>query len=213
MSDLLVRFDSFILPTNEYDCVYAWTTLGNIVTDRLTEDADFGKKNYLFRRSSFWSWRLCKQAKLSHLWHKKPARIHWKRVSVWCSFWSRGIIGPFFFENEQGKAVTVNGDNYRTMLNEFLFTNIEEENIGNIWFQQDGATCHTAEATLDVLRPVFEDRIISRSADVVWPPRSCDLTPSDYYLWGAFKDKSYDNWSFKGQYSWSHWWNAAAHNR
>ena len=39
-------------------------------------------------------------------------------------------------------------------------TKIEEKDIGNIWFQQDGATCHTAEATLDVLRPVFEDRII-----------------------------------------------------
>ena len=37
------------------------------------------------------------------------------------------------------------------MLNEFLFTKIEEEDIGNIGFQQDGATCHTAEATLDVL--------------------------------------------------------------
>ena len=36
--------------------------------------------------------------------------------------------------------------------------------------------CHTAEATLDVLRPILEDRIISRRADVVWPPRSCDLT-------------------------------------
>ena len=51
--------------------------------------------------------------------------------------------------------------------NEFLFTKIEEEDIGNIWFQQDGATCHTAEATLDVLRTVFEDRVISRRADIV----------------------------------------------
>ena len=50
------------------------------------------------------------------------------------------------------------------MLNEFLLTKIEEEDIGNIWFQQDGATCHTAEATLDVLHPVFEDHIISRMA-------------------------------------------------
>ena len=57
---------------------------------------------------------------------------------------------PFFFECEQEEAVTVNGDRYRAMLNEFLFTKIEEENIGNIWFQQDGTTCHTAEATLDV---------------------------------------------------------------
>ena len=68
------------------------------------------------------------------------------------------------------------------MLNEFLFTKIEEDDIGNIWFQQDGATYHTAEATLDGLGPVFEDRIISRRSDVVWSPQSCDLTPLDYYL-------------------------------
>ena len=53
--------------------------------------------------------------------------------------------------------------------------------------KQDGATCHTVEATLDVLRPVLEDRIISRRADVVWPPWSLDLTP----LWSALKDKCY----------------------
>ena len=34
---------------------------------------------------------------------------HPKRVCL-CGFWSRGIIGPFFFENEQGKAIIVNGD-------------------------------------------------------------------------------------------------------
>ena len=73
------------------------------------------------------------------------------------------------------------------MLNKFLFKEIEEEDIGNIWFQQDGATCHTTEATLDVLRPVFEDRVISRRADVVWPPRSCNLTPLNYYLWANTK--------------------------
>ena len=60
-----------------------------------------------------------------------------------------------------------------------------------MWFQQDGATSHTAEATLEVFRPVFEDRIISRRADVVWPPRSCDLIPLGYYLWSAVKNKCY----------------------
>ena len=70
-----------------------------------------------------------------------------------------------------------------------MFTKIEEEDIGNIWFQQDGATCHTAEATRDVLRSVFEDHIISRRSDVVWPPRSCDVIPLDYYLLDAVKDK------------------------
>ena len=54
-----------------------------------------------------------------------------------------------------------------------------------------GSTCNTAGATLDVLNPVFEDRIISRRADAVWPPRSCDWQPLDYYLWGAVKEKCY----------------------
>ena len=66
------------------------------------------------------------------------------------------------------------------MLNEFLFTKIEEEDNSNIWFQQDGATWHR-----------FEDRIISRRADVVWPPRTCNMTSLDYYLRGAIKDKCY----------------------
>ena len=118
------------------------------------------------------------EAHFDHGWYvKKQNCLIWgtenpKRVSVWCGFWSKGIIGKFFFENEQGEAVIVNSDRYRAMLNEFLFTKIEEEDISNICFQQDDATCHTAEATLNVLRPVFEDCIISRRADVVWPPRS-----------------------------------------
>ena len=41
------------------------------------------------------------------------------------------------------------------------------------------------------LCPVFEDRIISSRTDVVWPPRSYDLIPLDYYLWGAVEDKCY----------------------
>ena len=45
---------------------------------------------------------------------------------------AKAIIGPFFFENEQREAVTVNGDRYRALLNEFLFTKIEEEDIGII---------------------------------------------------------------------------------
>ena len=72
----------------------------------------FWQKNHIFRWSSFWSWRVCKQEKLSHLGHRKPARnienpMNPKRVSVWCGFWYKGIIGPFFFENEQGEAVAI----------------------------------------------------------------------------------------------------------
>ena len=210
---LIWHIISFILPSNEYGCVYAWTTLGNIATDWLTEDADFGKKIIFWDEAHFdlggyVNKQICRPEN-PHAYIEK--RTHSKRVTVCCEFWSRDTIGPFFFENEQGETVTVNGNRYGPMLNEFLFTKIEEEDIGNIWFQQDGARCHTAEATLDVLRPIFEYPIISRRANVVWPYRSCDLIPLDYYLWGAVRHKWYaDNRCFKGQYSRSGWWNTAA---
>ncbi|GFT21173.1 DUF4817 domain-containing protein [Trichonephila clavipes] len=58
-------------------------------------------------------------------------------------------------------------------------------------FQQDGATCHTARATIDLLKDTFGDRLISRFGPVNWPPRSCDLTPLDYFLWGYVKSLVY----------------------
>ncbi|GFS57408.1 retrovirus-related Pol polyprotein from transposon opus [Trichonephila clavipes] len=60
-----------------------------------------------------------------------------------------------------------------------------------LWFQQDGATCHTARATIHLLKDAFSDRLISRSGPVNWPPRSCDLTPLDYFLWGYVKSLVY----------------------
>ena len=115
----------------------------------------FWQKNHLFRWSSFWSWLICKQAKLSHLGHKNPARIHWKadapktRVTVWCEFWSRSKWA------RRGRY-----SQWRSLFGhvEWIFVHKNwREGYCNIWFQQDGATCHTPEAALDVFHPVFED--------------------------------------------------------
>ncbi|GFT75673.1 transposable element Tc3 transposase [Trichonephila clavipes] len=62
-----------------------------------------------------------------------------------------------------------------------------------LWFQQDGATCHTARATIDLLKDTFGDRLISCFGPVNWPPRSCDLTPLDYFLWGYVKSLVYSD--------------------
>ncbi|GFS96214.1 putative transposable element [Trichonephila clavipes] len=60
-----------------------------------------------------------------------------------------------------------------------------------LWFQQDGATCHTARATIDLLKDKFGDRLISRFGPANWLPRSCDLTPLDFFLWGYVKSLVY----------------------
>ncbi|GFT69701.1 DUF4817 domain-containing protein [Trichonephila clavipes] len=45
---------------------------------------------------------------------------------------------------------------------------------------------------LDKLKKdTFGDRLISRFEPVNWPPRSCDLAPLDYFLWGYVKSLVY----------------------
>lgn len=119
--------------------------------------------------------------------------IHSERVTVWCGFWGKGVIGSYFFENEAGKTVTVNGERYRSMLTNFLWSQIKNLNLNDVYFQQDGATCHTSHETIEMLQQKFPGRVISRFGDINYPPRSCDLTPLDFFLWGFVKDKVYYN--------------------
>ncbi|GFS51812.1 hypothetical protein TNCV_2959161 [Trichonephila clavipes] len=84
-----------------------------------------------------------------------------------------------------------NGDRYRAMITNFFIPELNNHDVQELWFQQDGATCHTARATIDLLKDTFGDRLISRFGPVNWPPRSCDLTPLDYFLWGYVKSLVY----------------------
>ncbi|GFX65330.1 transposable element Tc1 transposase [Trichonephila clavipes] len=91
----------------------------------------------------------------------------------------------------QSDNVTVNGDRYRAIITNFFIPELNNHDVLELWFQQDGATCHTARATIDLLKDTLVDRLISRFGPVNWPPRSCDLTPLDYLLWGYVKSLVY----------------------
>ncbi|GFX86823.1 transposable element Tc3 transposase [Trichonephila clavipes] len=117
--------------------------------------------------------------------------LHPEKLTVWCALWAGGIIGPYFFKNDKGHNVTVNGDRYRAMITNFFIPELNNHDVQELWFQQDGAICHTARATIDLLKDTFGDRLISRFGPVNWPPRSCDLTPLDYFLWGYVKSLVY----------------------
>ncbi|GFU94146.1 DUF4817 domain-containing protein [Trichonephila clavipes] len=77
------------------------------------------------------------------------------------------------------------------MITNFFILELNNHDVQELWFQQDGATCHTARATIDLLKDTFGDRLISRFGPVNWPPRSCDLTPLDYFLWSYVKSLVY----------------------
>ncbi|CAH2091278.1 unnamed protein product [Euphydryas editha] len=42
-------------------------------------------------------------------------------------------------------------------------------------------------------KETFGNRIVLRFGSVNWSPRSCDLTPLDYFLWGYVKSLLYSN--------------------
>ncbi|CAH1099404.1 unnamed protein product [Psylliodes chrysocephalus] len=68
---------------------------------------------------------------------------------------------------------------------------VVEHDMGDYWFQQDGATCHRARLTMDLLRTTFPNRLISKYDNFDWPAHSPDLTAPDFFLWGYLKGKVY----------------------
>ncbi|GFT35410.1 putative DD41D transposase [Trichonephila clavipes] len=77
--------------------------------------------------------------------------LHPEKLTVWCALWAGGIIGPYFFKNDEGHNVTVNGDRHRAIITNFFIPELNNHDVQVLWFQQDGATCHTARATIDLL--------------------------------------------------------------
>ncbi|GFT04414.1 transposable element Tc3 transposase [Trichonephila clavipes] len=77
------------------------------------------------------------------------------------------------------------------MIANFVIPELNNHDVQELWFQQDGATCHHSSC---------HNRFIERH---VWGPpnftfwtcelasRSCDLTPLDYFLWGYVKSLVY----------------------
>ncbi|GFU66252.1 transposase [Trichonephila clavipes] len=116
--------------------------------------------------------------------------LHPERLTVWCALWAGGIIGPYLFKNDEGHNVTVNNDRYRAMITNFFIPELNNHDVQELWFQQDGTTCHTARATIDLLKDSFGDRLISR-LDLKLASRSCDLTPLDSFLLGYVKSLVY----------------------
>lgn len=78
----------------------------------------------------------------------------------------------------------------REVVLQFL-NNLPHNLIRQCWFQMDGAPAHSSHEVYRELTNIFEDRWIGRNGPSLWPPRSPDLTPLDFYLWGQIKNEVY----------------------
>lgn len=107
-------------------------------------------------------------------------------INVWCGFSSRGLIGPFFFDG------TVTGQVYLNMIQTSVLPAIRAL-YGNeeFYFQQDGAPPHYHRDVRAYLDDNLPGHWIGRRGPIEFPPRSPDLTPLDFYLWGHLKNVVY----------------------
>ena len=55
------------------------------------------------------------------------------------------------------------------------------------------STSHTSRRSLGILQDMFPSQVISLRGDIGWPPRSPDLNPCDFFLWGYVKSKVYEH--------------------
>ena len=131
---------------------------------------------------------------------QKPVDFDYQRnndrhkLTVWVGLLGNGsIIGPFFFRNN------INGDDYLHMINEDVVPAINDirryrpgrrnAQLRRVWWAQDGAPPHRRRVVTERLAELFGDRVIALNRPVEWPPRSPDLTPLDFFLWGHLKSK------------------------
>lgn len=120
-------------------------------------------------------------------WAKETGHQYRWSLNVWAGIIDETIIGPVFIDG------TLNSDKYLMLLNEHVVTFLNGLPVGRaeIWYQQDGAPAHSSVAVRNRLNEIFGNHWIGRFGPHRWPPRSPDLTPLDFYLWGAIKNDVY----------------------
>lgn len=130
-----------------------------------------------------------------HLWaHENPRAVrefhyqHEFSVNVWVGLCYNGIIGPVFL------PARLNAESYYLFLENDLRALLEdiplETRLEN-WFQLDGCPAHYGRVVRDWLDINYPGRWIGRGGPVPWPPRSPDLTPLDFFVWGYVKENVY----------------------
>jgi hypothetical protein len=117
--------------------------------------------------------------------------------SVWSVNWLLWLllIGPVILEGR------IAGQNYLQLLQNELPEQLENVPLATriaVYFQHDGAPPHYTRLVMQHLRDTFHNRWICHGSTINWTPRSPDLNPLDFCLWGWMKSEVYrrkvDTW-------------------
>jgi hypothetical protein len=113
-------------------------------------------------------------------------------VSICCIVGTFGIVGPFFFDNDNDESITVTAEHCVAMMQNFLLPQLEA--IGadpkNLYAKQNGATVHTNRHSINTVCNLFH-KVILGFRDIPRLAHSLDIMVPDFLLLGYLKERVY----------------------
>lgn len=132
----------------------------------------------------------------SHYWSNENPRMvrrtnyqHRFSVNMWAAVIDDKLIGPVEL------PLRLNSESYLDFLRNHLGEMLEDVPLNvrtNLIFQHDGCPAHYGRNVRAYLDEVFPGRWIGRNGPVLWPPRSPDLNPLDFHIWGNVTNLIYE---------------------
>ena len=121
--------------------------------------------------------------------HRETAFQERFGINVWLGILDSKVIGPFFFEEHLSGEMYLNflRNDFQDMLDDLPL--IVNRNFQ--YFQQHGAPAHRDRRCTRFLNNFVPNRWIGNNGPINWPPRSPDLTPLDFSIWGSIKNQVY----------------------
>ena len=97
----------------------------NCALAKLEENEEFHRKIIFSDEAHFWLNGFVNKQNMRYWSASNPivlleTPLHPQKVTVWCGFHVGGVIGPYFFVDENDRHVTVNGVRYRATLEDYL---------------------------------------------------------------------------------------------
>lgn len=111
-------------------------------------------------------------------------------VNVWCGLMGSRLLGPIFYQGN------LTAERYLELIRPVLEDLLDDMDLASresMYMQQDGAPAHNSRIATEMLENMFPSKWIGTNGPIQWPPRSPDLTPLDFFIWGYVKNTVYKN--------------------
>lgn len=163
---------------------------------KIQEDEEFLRKiiwsdvakfsrNELFNRHNSHYWADSNP----HVRRETHFQVSWS-FKFYCAIKDDKVLNVHIYDEN------LNGAEYVNIIRNYLEQSLENLPLNEYvtaWYQHDGAPVHNTREVGEILNRIFEDRWIATNGSFEWPPRSPDLTPMDFYVWGRIKSMVYSS--------------------